>query len=110
MRQRHRAGEKTFVDFSGKRPHIVDPKTGELQPVELFVGALGASSYTYAEATEDQTLESWVQAHERMSTYFGGSSEIWVPDYVSGHIIRLMFPPRLCVCITSSPVRCGWCA
>ena len=44
MRQRHRAGEKTFVDFSGKRPHIVDPKTGELQPVELFVSALGASS------------------------------------------------------------------
>ena len=61
MRQRHRAGEKTFVDFSGKRPHIVDPKTGELQPVELFVSALGASSYAYAEATEDQSLESWAK-------------------------------------------------
>ena len=80
MRQRHRAGEKTFVDFSGKRPHIVDPKTGELQPVELFVSALGASSYTYAEATEDQSLESWAKAHESMSTYFKGSTEIWVPD------------------------------
>ncbi|MEJ2240420.1 MAG: hypothetical protein P8X82_19185 [Gemmatimonadales bacterium] len=80
MRQRHRAGEKTFVDFSGKRPHIVDPATGELHPVELFVGALGASNYTYAEATEDQSLESWVSAHERMGTYFKGSTEIWVPD------------------------------
>lgn len=80
MRQRHRAGEKTFVDFSGKRPQLVNPKTGELRPVELFVAALGASSYTYAEATADQSLESWVGAHERMSEYFGGSSEQWVPD------------------------------
>jgi transposase len=47
MRQRHRAGEKTFVDYSGKRPHIVDPRTGEVKEVELFVGVLGASSYTY---------------------------------------------------------------
>ena len=38
MRQRHRAGEKTFVDFSGKRPHLIDPDTGEEVPVELFVG------------------------------------------------------------------------
>jgi len=88
MRQRHRAGEKTFVDFSGRRPHLVDPKTGELRAVELFVGTLGASSYTYAEATEDQSLESWVLAHERMSTYFGGSSEIWVPDNLKSGVQR----------------------
>ena len=88
MRQRHRAGEKTFVDFSGRRPHIVDPKTGELRAVELFVGTLGASSYTYAEATEDQSLESWVLAHERMSTYFEGSSEIWVPDNLKSGVQR----------------------
>ncbi len=80
MRQRHRAGEKTFVDFSGKKPHIVDPQTGEVVEVELFVGALGASSYTYAEATPSQDLETWVGVHQRMLDYFGGSSEIWVPD------------------------------
>jgi transposase len=50
MRQVHRAGEKVFVDFSGKKPSIIDVATGELTPVELFVGALGASSYVYAEA------------------------------------------------------------
>lgn len=50
MRQVHRAGEKAFVDFSGQRPAIVDIATGELVLVELFVGALGASSYVYAEA------------------------------------------------------------
>ncbi|MDX1428883.1 MAG: IS21 family transposase [Rhodothermales bacterium] len=87
MRQRHRAGEKTFVDFSGKKPHLVDPKTGELEPVELFVAALGASNYTYAEATQDQSLESWVAAHERMSSYFRGSSEIWVPDNLKSGVV-----------------------
>ena len=52
MRQVHRAGEKTFIDFSGKRPRLVDRRTGKLRPVELFVSVLGASSFTYAEATE----------------------------------------------------------
>ena len=51
MRQVHRAGEKTFIDFSGKRPSLVDRRTGELRRVELFVAVLGASSLTYAEAT-----------------------------------------------------------
>ncbi len=80
MRQRHRAGEKTFVDYSGKKPHIVDPRTGEVKEVELFVGVLGASSYTYVEATLDQKLQSWVKSHQHMAEYFKGSSEIWVPD------------------------------
>ena len=50
MRQVHRAGEKTFIDFSGKRPALVDPRTGDVRRVELFVAVLGASSFTYAEA------------------------------------------------------------
>ena len=87
MRQRHRAGEKTFVDFSGNKPHMVDPKTGEVVEVELFVAALGASSYTYVEATPSQSLESWVKAHERMSDYFGGSSEIWTPDNLKSGVV-----------------------
>jgi transposase len=88
MRQRHRAGEKTFVDFSGKKPHLVDPRTGELVEVELFVGVLGASNYTYAEATRSQDLESWVGAHQRMLEYFGGSSEIWIPDNLRSGVSR----------------------
>ena len=76
MRKRHRAGEKTFVDFSGKKPHIVDPKTGELVEMELFVGTLGASSYTYVEATLNQSLESWAKAHKGMSDYFGGMLQV----------------------------------
>ncbi len=80
MRQRHLAGEKVFVDFSGKRPEIVDPRTGESKAVELFVGVLGASSYTYAEACPRQDLESWIAAHVRMNEFFGGSAAIYVPD------------------------------
>ncbi len=80
MRQVHRAGEKTFVDFSGKKPSIVDPKTGEVREVELFVGVLGASSYVYAEALESQELPNWIAAHVRMFEAWGGSSAILVPD------------------------------
>jgi transposase len=88
MRQRHRAGEKTFVDFSGKKPHLVDPGTGEIVEVELFVGVLGASSYTYAEVTRSQDLESWVGAHQRMVEYFKGSSEIWIPDNLKSGVVH----------------------
>ncbi|MBM3271577.1 MAG: hypothetical protein FJZ01_28410 [Candidatus Sericytochromatia bacterium] len=52
MRQTHVGGDKLFVDYSGKKPVIVDRETGELKPVELFVAVMGASSWTYAEATE----------------------------------------------------------
>ena len=80
MRQVHRAGEKMFVDFSGKPPSLVDATTGELVPVELFVGALGASGLIYAEATGSQALPCWVAAHVHMMEYVGGSCAIWVPD------------------------------
>ena len=59
MRQHHVAGEKAFVDYSGKRVGIVDPSTGEIREAEIFVGVLGASNLTYAEATWTQTLPDW---------------------------------------------------
>jgi transposase len=88
MRQTHRAGEKTFIDYSGKRPEIVNPQTGEMTAVELFVAVLGASNYTYAEATRTQQMEEWVAAHTRMLEYFGGASEIWVPDQLKSAITQ----------------------
>ena len=89
MRQVHRAGEKTFIDFSGKRSTIVDRRTGEERPVELFVAVLGASSYTYyAEATASQQLPDWVGAHTRMVAYFGGATGLWVPDQLKSAITR----------------------
>ena len=88
MRQVHRAGEKTFIDFSGKRPTLVDRRTDELRRVELFVAVLGASSLTYAEATETQQLPDWVNAHTHMVEYFGGSTALWIPDNLKSAITR----------------------
>lgn len=87
MRQHHRAGEKVFVDFSGKRPSVFDPLTGEHVESELFVGVLGASSYTYAEATRDQTLGSWIRAHVRMFAYFEGTPKMAVPDQLKAAVV-----------------------
>jgi transposase len=80
MRQVHRAGEKAFLDYSGKKPRITEPKTGEEIEVELFVMVLGASSYTYAEATRTQGLSDFVGATVRGLEYFGAVPEILVPD------------------------------
>jgi hypothetical protein len=72
MRQHYVAGEKMFVDFSGMRPQIVDRETGEVTDVELFVAVLGASNYTYAEATRTQGGPDWIGAHVRAFEFFGG--------------------------------------
>jgi transposase len=80
MRQVHRAGEKLFSDFAGKKPHWIDPTTGEIHEVELFVAALGASNLTYAEALESQKVPHWIGAHTRALEYFGGAPELIVPD------------------------------
>jgi transposase len=80
MRQLHKAGEKCFVDFSGVRPSYLDPSTGEQVFVELFVAVLGASNFTYAEATASQTVEDFVGAHVRAVGYFGGVPLMLVPD------------------------------
>jgi transposase len=80
MRQIHRAGEKMFADYAGKKPHIVDPETGEIRPVELFVAVLGASNYTYAEATETQKSRDWIASHVRAFEFFDGVAAAVVPD------------------------------
>lgn len=80
MRQEHRAGEKMFVDYSGKKPALVDRRTGELIPVELFIAVLGASNLTFAEATATQRSADFLGSHVRAWTYFGGVTVITVPD------------------------------
>jgi transposase len=80
MRQVHRAGEKVFIDYSGKKPRIVDPLTGEVTDVELFVAVLGASNYTFAEVTRTQKLGDFVASTIRALEYFGGVPSVLVPD------------------------------
>ena len=80
MRQVHKAGEKTFVDYAGMKMPWLDPMTGEIHEAEIFVGCLGASQFIYTEATATQQLPDWIQSHIHMFEYFGGVSEIIVPD------------------------------
>ena len=72
-RQVHRAGEKCFVDYAGQKPRLLDPATGALVPVELFVAVLGASNYTYTEATPTQQVPDWIGATSGPSSSSGAS-------------------------------------
>lgn len=80
LRQTHRAGEKLFVDYAGETVPIVDVQTGEVREANIFVAVLGASNYTYADATLKADLESWMGSHVRALDYLGGYPEIIVPD------------------------------
>ena len=80
MRQTHEVGDKLFVDYSGKKPHIVDPATGVVTDVELFVAVLGATNYTYAEATRTQRVADWIGSHGRTLAFLGGVPRLVVPD------------------------------
>lgn len=80
MRQVHKAGEKTFVDYAGMTVPWLDTTTGEIMEAQIFVGALGASQFIFAEATASQKIPDWVQSHIRMWEYFGGVSVMVVPD------------------------------
>jgi len=86
MRQTHIAGDKMFDDYSGKKPHIVDPLTGEVIEVELFVAVLGASSYTYAEATLTQQVHDWIASNTRALAFFGGVPNAVVPDQLKSAV------------------------
>ena len=80
MRQEHKAGEKAFVDWAGSSIPIYDRTTGVAWQASLFVAALGASSYTWAEATRDQQMEAWPRAHMHAFEYWGGVPALAVPD------------------------------
>jgi transposase len=80
MRQRHRAGESVFVDYCGHRIPVLDSETGVIRFAEIFVGVLGASNYTYADATWSQQKRDWIGSHCRMFAFFGGVCETVVPD------------------------------
>ena len=71
MRQLHRGGEKLFVDYSGKKPCLVDPQTGVVTDAELFLAVLGASNYTFAEATATQQGRTGSRAMPARTRFWG---------------------------------------
>lgn len=88
MRQVHKAGEKLFVDYCGHTLPIVNPHTGEICEAQIFVAVLGASSYTFAEATLSQNLSDWLGSHARAFAFFGGVPELVIPDNLKSAVSK----------------------
>ncbi|NVM24094.1 MAG: IS21 family transposase, partial [Desulfobacterales bacterium] len=80
MHIKHKAGDKMFVDYTGQKWPIIDPKSGKETQVEVFVAILGASGLTYAEGSVSQEKEEWIRSNERALWYFGGVTAAIVPD------------------------------
>jgi transposase len=88
LRQDYRAGEKLFVDYAGQTMEITNPETGEIHEAQIFVATLGASNYTFAEATLSQDLPSWIQSHVHAFEFFQGVTEILIPDNLKDAVTR----------------------
>ena len=89
MRQKHKAGEKLFVDYAGDTVPITDPETGEVRQAQIFVATMGASSYTFAEAHLSQEMPHWIGGHVRSQAFFGGVTQIIVPDNLTQGVKRV---------------------
>jgi transposase len=88
MRQSHRAGERLFVDYAGQTMPVVNARTGEVHDAVIFIAVLGASNYTFAEATWSQSLPDWIGSHVRAFAALGGVPQILVPDNLKAAVTR----------------------
>ena len=97
MRQAHAGGDKLFVDYAGDTvPVIVDRLTGQIRAAQIFVAVLGASNFTYAEASWTQTLADWIGAHTRAFAALGGVAKLLVPDNTKVAVIKAcLYDPQI---------------
>jgi len=91
MRHEHRAGEKLFVDYAGQTVPVYDLHANQMRQAQIFVAVLGASNYTYAEATWSQALPDWIASHCRAFSFFGGVAQIVVPDNLKSGVSKACF-------------------
>lgn len=89
VRQSHVGGEKVFVDFAGDTIEVIDPASGEVRAMKLFVAAMSASNYTYAGAVATEGLEDWIGVHVRMFAFLGGVPKVVVPDNLKAAVLRV---------------------
>ena len=88
MHMDHKAGDITYMDFTGKKMHIADPDTGEIQEVESFVSILGASQLTYVEFIRSQKLEDWILVNENAFLYYNGTTKGITPDNLKSAVTK----------------------
>lgn len=84
----HKAGEKLFIDYAGKKLHIIDKETGEIKPVEVFVATLGASQYTYVEASFSQQIPDFINSVQNCLHYLGGVPACIIPDNLKSAVTK----------------------
>jgi transposase len=108
MRQIHKAGEKLFVDYAGQTVPVVCHSTGEVKHAQVFVAVMGASNYTYAEATHSQSLPDWISSHVRAFEFLGGIPEIVIPDNLrSGVTKACRYDPDVNLCYQQMAAHYG---
>lgn len=88
MHMEHKAGDKLFIDYAGKKLSIVNKQTGEITEVEFFVAILGASQYTYAEASPSQQKEDFIASVENALHFYGGVPQAIVPDNLKSAVTK----------------------
>ena len=88
MRQTHKAGDKLFVDYAGQTIPIVSGETSEIRMAQIFVAVLGASNYTFCEATWSQSLPDWLSSHARAFAFIGGVPKLVVPDNLKSGVSK----------------------
>jgi len=88
MHIEHKAGEKMYVDYAGQKLQVINPDSGEIIPVEVFVAILGASQLTFVEASFSQQKEDFIGSCENALYYFGGVPNAIVTDNLKSAVIR----------------------
>jgi transposase len=109
LRQEHKAGEKMFIDWAGSTIPVYDRHTGNVWQAPLFVATLGASSFTWAEATRDQQMEAWLRAHVHAFEHFGGIPALAVPDNTKTGVTKAhRYDPDLNPTYYNFALHCGF--
>jgi transposase len=96
MRQTHTPRKRFFIDYADQTVGVTDGSTGEMRPAQVFMAVLGASNYTYIEATWSQQLPGWIASYVRALEFFGCCTELWMPDNLrSGETKASRYEPDL---------------
>src|SRR5215831_4088081 len=88
MRQIHLAGEKLFIDYCGPTVPVVNVAQNTVRQANIFVAVLGASNYTFAEATFSQQLPDWIGSHVRAFEFFAGVTQLIIPDNLKSGVTK----------------------
>lgn len=65
---------------------MVDRATGEGRHAQSFIAVLGVSNSAFAEATGTQQWPDWIGSPGRAFGFFGGVTEVIVPDNLKGGV------------------------